>query len=259
MRTIALMLLAGGGMVAMAMADESAGFDHTHAGWAVVLASTVNAEGQVDYAALKNDPKPLHAYLQGLARIYEETYRSWTKDQQLAYLINLYNAQTIDLITRHYPLGSIKDIGSLFRGPWGQPVVSLFGRITTLDNLEHKIIRAMFAEPRTHFVLVCAARSAPPLRAEPYTADRLNEQLDDQARRFLSDPARNRIDPESAAMHLSPVFKWFAADFEAVAGSVEAYVMKFISEADAEKMLGRVIAVRYLDYDWSLNDGPGAK
>lgn len=244
------------GLLAVLAGRDTFGFDHTHAGWAVVLDAVVDDRGRVDYAGVKKNPEPLHAYLRDLAGIDQPTYHTWSREQRLAYLINLYNAQTIDLVSRHYPVSSIKDIGTFMRGPWGQPVVSLFGRITTLDNLEHKIIRAMFADPRTHFALVCAARSAPPLRAEPYVAGRLNEQLDDQARRFLGDPSRNRLDPDHGVLYLSSIFKWYAADFESTADSVLAYVAPFMTAADQAIMKERTITIRYLNYDWSLNDGP---
>ncbi len=238
---------------AMDVASENA-FDHEHAGWADLLIRVVDEAGRVDYAALQADPSALHAYLRTLARVDNETYRAWTPHQQLAYLINLYNAQTVDLIIRHYPLDSIKDIGTLWRGPWGQPVVSLFGKITTLDNLEHKIIRPLFAEPRTHFALVAAARSAPPLRREPYRADRLEAQLQDQARRFLLDPTRNTLNIDAASVELSMVFKWFSGDFEESAGSVEAYVLALLDDAGRERLAGRRLLIRFRDYDWSLND-----
>lgn len=230
------------------------GFDHGHTRWATVLEGFVDEAGRVDYRGLKADPEPLHLYLRELARVDDAAYRSWSREQQLAYLINLYNAQTIDLVMRHYPLASIKDIGSLLRGPWGQPVVSLFGRLTTLDNLEHKIIRSMFAEPRTHFALVCAARSAPVLRREPYRATVLDEQLDDQARRFIRDPARNRVDTGRAVLHLSPVFKWFEGDFTAEGGTVEDFVMGYLDPEVAALLRERTVAVVYRVYDWTLND-----
>jgi len=245
-------IAAGIPLVAGATGPE--GFDHSHSRYAQILNAVVTDDGRVNYASLKDDHQNLIEYLQALASIDPDTYREWTREQQLAYLINLYNAQTLDLVIRHYPIDSIKDIGNLWRGPWGQPVVSLMGKISTLDNLEHKIIRPTFMDPRTHFALVCASRSAPALRQEPYVADRLSEQLADQTRAFLADPTKNVIDLEDNVLHLSSVFKWFADDFEGHSGSIEAFIRPFLHPEKREMMERRIFAIRYLDYDWSLND-----
>lgn len=229
-------------------------FDHRHSSFAQVLQNIVSDNGRVNYALIKSDPDQLHKYLRELARVDSELYRSWFSDQQLAYLINLYNAQTIDLILRNYPIDSIKDIGNLWRGPWGQPVVSLMGRITTLDYLEHKLIRPTFNDPRVHFALVCAAKSAPALLNEPYIAERLQDQLNEQTRLFILDNSRNVIDLSSGILHLSMVFKWFSSDFESQAGSLDAYIRQFLPEETAARMHGRTFAIRHLEYDWSLND-----
>jgi len=244
-----------GGMIVLAALGAGAGeaFDHTHTAYARVLTQVVREGGTVDYAGLKNEPGELHRYLRELAQVDADTYRAWSGEQQLAYLINLYNAQTLDLIIRHYPLSSIKDIGTIWRGPWGQPVVSLFGKITTLDNLEHKIIRPVFHDARTHFALVCAARSAPPLRREPYLAVTLEDQLEDQTRLFIRDKRRNRVDVDGAILHLSSIFKWFASDFEDAAGSVEQFLLRYLHPDYVERLSSRVVVIRHLDYDWSLN------
>ena len=228
-------------------------FDHQHTMFAQVLQAVVDVHGNVDYAALKEDHRDLHLYLKAMASVDSGLYRSWTAPRQLAYLINLYNAQTLDLVIRHYPLHSIRDIGNLWRGPWGQPVVSLMGKITTLDYLEHKIIRPNFPDPAIHFALVCAARSAPALRTEPYVEDRLSEQLTEQAQRFIADLSKNKVDIDAGILHLSSVFKWFASDFEQQAGSVEAYIKPYLEEDQQAAMENRSFVIRHLDFDWSLN------
>lgn len=102
-------------------------FDHTHATFTAILAAHVKNE-RVGYAAIKMNPAPLAAYLGSLAAVKEAAFNGWSKDQRLAWLINLYNAATIKLVVENYPLKSIKDIGSVFKGPWDQPVVPLFGQ-----------------------------------------------------------------------------------------------------------------------------------
>jgi hypothetical protein len=209
-------------------------------------------DGLVNYSALQKDPKALRDYLGQIAAVGESQFNHWTQSQQLALLINLYNAATLDLIVRHYPIASIKKIGSLLKGPWDQPVVNLFGKTITLNHLEHQILRKKYNEPRIHFAIVCAALGCPPLRAEAYTADVLEAQLADQARTFLDTKAKNRVDLEKRVVFLSPIFKWFAEDFE------KQTVLKFIAPyypADVQKELNKGgFKIRYTDYDWALND-----
>ena len=107
----------------------------------------------------------------------------------------------------------------------------LFGQVTTLDQLEHGIIRKDYAEARAHFALVCAARGCPPLRANAFVGAKLDAQLDEQGKIFLGQSEKNRVDAAKRTLHLSPIFKWFAGDFEAAAGSVEKFVAPFLPEA----------------------------
>lgn len=239
------------GWAAPAVAD--AGFDHDHRAWSVVLEAVVDGQGRVDYAALKADPQPLQHYLSDLAAVTPEVYRSWTREQQLACLINLYNASTLAMVARHYPVASIKDIGTLLRGPWGQPSVAWMGRATTLDYLQHQLIRPLFADSRTHFALVCAARSAPALRREPFRADRLEQQLDEQRAQFLADPTKNRLEPGGDWI-LSPVFDWYAGDFQREASTIEAYVRRAWPDSlDASGATNGAARIRYASFDWRLN------
>ena len=169
----------------------------------------------------------------------------------MAFLLNAYNAYTLKLITDRYPLKSIKDIGGWFSGPWDQPVVKLFGETITLNTVEHKILRKDYSEPRIHFALVCAAKGCPPLRGEAYVAARLNGQLDDQAKLFLANPAKNRVDVANHTVYLSPIFKWYGSDFEKKSGSVLTALKPYWP--------GKAVAtddfkIRYTDYDWSLNE-----
>ncbi len=173
--------------------------------------------------------------------------------QQLAFLINLYNATTLQLITHHYPVKSIKKIGGWFTSPWSLPVVRVWGGTNSLDWLEHEIIRARYAEPRFHFALVCAARGCPPLRAEPFVSTRLEEQLDDQGRIFMGQTEKNRFNEPARTLHLSPIFKWFREDFLADAESIQAFVGRYWNPAEAGKLGQTRLRIRYTDYDWSLN------
>ncbi|OGR88885.1 MAG: hypothetical protein A2992_09425 [Elusimicrobia bacterium RIFCSPLOWO2_01_FULL_59_12] len=222
-----------------------------------VLKEVVKEE-RVDYSALKARPADLRVFLDLAAAMTEADFRSWPESKQIAFLINLYNARTLLLIIDHYPIASIKKIGNLLKGPWDQPVVRLFGQTMTLGHLEHEILRKRYNEPRIHFALVCAAKGCPPLRAEPYAADALDRQLDDQGRRFMRDSAKNRLDRNAGVLYLSPIFDWFKNDFTGKSESLQAFVAPYLSAADASFLTKNTVKIRFTDYDWSLNDRAGA-
>ncbi|MFY9943490.1 MAG: DUF547 domain-containing protein [Desulfobacterales bacterium] len=243
----------------------AAEFDQTYAGYDALLKRYVT-DGRVDYTGLKADPVALDRYLDSAAGVTEAQFNSWTQSQQLAFLINLYNAATLKLIVDHYPVKSIKDIGGFFKGPWDQPVVQLFGSTITLDNLEHDIIRKRYSEPRIHMALVCAAKGCPTLRREAYVADKLDQQLDDHTREYLSSPAGLGIDRSKQVVYFSSIFKWFGEDF--VAGhlpssgfsgldkterAVANFSSRYLSAADSDYLKTGGYSVKYLDYDWTLN------
>lgn len=214
-----------------------------HSPFDTVLKSFV-VDGSVDYAGLRKQRGQLDAYLESLARVREKEFDAWPRDTRLAYLINLYNAATLQLIVDHYPVKSIKDIGSFFRGPWDQKVVRLFAKTITLDNLEHDIIRKQYNEPRIHMALVCAAKGCPPLRGEAYTGRKLDSQLDDQSKVYLASAHGMRLERSSGKVYLSSVFKWYGEDFPSVT--------KFVGKYTNQNLDG--LTVRWLDYDWSLNE-----
>jgi hypothetical protein len=231
----------------------AAQFDQSHEPFGKVLKQYVK-DGLVSYSALKAHRQELDDYLDQLSAVPEATFKQWTEQQQLAFLINAYNAFTLRLIIDHYPVKSIKDIGSVASGPWSQPVVRLFGTTTTLDYLEHKMLRKNYVEPRIHFAIVCAAKSCPPLRSEAYAAIRLDNQLDDQTRRFLATPSKNHADATEKILSLSPIFKWYRGDFEKTSGSVTQFLKPYWPEATRRELEKDTFKIRYLNYDWSLND-----
>lgn len=254
--------LAGGGMknlckitlsfffTGLACAVNATEFDHTHARYGDVLKKFVSA-GRVNYSALKADRQTLDLYLNELSAVSEAEFNVWPQAQRLSFLINLYNAQTLALIIDHYSVKSIKDIGSIFKGPWDQPVVHLWGKTMTLNTLEHEILRKQYQEPRIHFALVCAALGCPSLREEPYQALQLERQLEDQTRKFLADQNKNKIDNDGKIIHLSPIFKWFEEDFSKKSGSVLSFVQPYLPEVSSD--LSQYL-IQYTDYDWSLNE-----
>ncbi len=249
----------------LTLALPAAAFDQSHALYAKVLKAYVH-DGRVDYGALSRKPEDLDLYLKTLAAVRREEFKSWPKSDQLAFLLNLYNATTLRLIISHYPLKSIKDIGHLWQSPWDLPVVHLFGQTITLNDVEQGIIRKDYSEPRVHMALVCASKGCPPLRNEPYIGTRLDAQLDAQARAFLRNPAKFRIDRKAGVVYLSSIFKWYGQDFiprylpDSGFGSGSAkeraslhFISDYLSAADRDYLAQGRYRVDYLDYDWSLN------
>ena len=250
-----------------------AAFDHQHAAWnALVKAHVVVAAGgnasALRYAGMQRDREALRGYLAALSAVTTQEYGAWPKAQQLAFLINAYNAYTVELILTRYPdLKSIKDLGSLVQSPWKKKFFRLVGTERTLDDVEHGLIRApgVFDDPRIHAAVVCASVGCPMLRNEAYagvSAERLDAQLDDGLRRFLSDRTRNRFDASAGTLQVSKLFDWYRKDFEQGHRGFDTLQTLFARHAEvladtlpaqAEIRTGRARIV-FLDYDWSLND-----
>lgn len=245
-------------------------FDHSHKAWDDLLKKHVtyisngNAS-QASYKGFAQDRAALKAYLDATAGVSEATYKSWNKNQQLAFLINVYNAATIELILTKYPnLKSIRELGGVFSKPWSIKFVKLFGKEVTLDNVEHDMIRAdgVFNDPRIHVAVVCASIGCPMLRNDAFTPERLDAQLDDGMKRFFSDRTRNRYNAETKRLEISKIFDWYKKDFTkghkgfaTLEGTLAKYADQLSDDtaARAEIKAGKV-AISYLDYDWNLND-----
>lgn len=224
-----------------------AAFDHS--AFDRLLVDHVDADGFVDYHGLAERSADLDAYVESLATA---AFDELGRDERLALLINAYNAFTLRLILDHYPVESIRDIPGDER--WKAVRWNLAGETYSLDQIEHELVRPNFREPRIHFVLVCAAVGCPPLRPEAYTADRLEEQLEDQTRSAHLSDRWVRYRPGSNVIELTRLYEWYAGDFEQVAGSVLAWVARYRGDLATELKAGAEIEVRFLDYDWSLND-----
>ena len=217
---------------------------------------------KVDYLAMKQSQSALTEYLSRTAEVSKTAFNSWPKSDQLAFLINVYNARTIQLVLEGYPgIASIKDLGSVFSSPWGKDFVPLFGSKRSLDDIEHELIRGSgrYNDPRIHFAVNCASIGCPALRAEAYSGDRLDAQLEDQTRKFLSDRSRNRF--RNGNLEVSSIFKWYGEDFKAGyrgSRSPEAFLSLYsemlgLSESDQRRLKDGGMQIRYLNYDWRLN------
>jgi len=219
-------------------------FDHSHAELDAAMKKYV-VNGMVDYAGLNANRGGLDAYVEKTSAVGESDFNGWSEAQQLAFLINVYNAETIQLILDNYPVKSIKDIGNFISTAQDKKVVTLFGEKTTLNYVEHDLLRAKYSEPRIHFAIVCAAISCPALRSEAFVADKLEAQLADQAENFLTDKSKNEY--KGGELHLSKIFDWFEGDFTKGGKSLAEYVNPWfpedVSGADVE----------FKDYDWALN------
>ena len=206
--------------------------------------------GAVDYSGFQKDETLLDRYLEQLAEIDPQ---SLSADERFAFYVNAYNAWTIKLILSRYPeIDSIKALGSLFQSPWKKKLARIDGQLLTLDQIEHDILRKQFGDPRVHFAVNCASQGCPPLQPEPFTGSRLDEQLNRAARAFINDPDYNRL--EGRILWVSKIFDWFAEDFK---NDIIGYFITFAEPPLKDRLQKNRdrIRVKYLDYDWSLNDG----
>lgn len=218
-----------------------------HDQWTNLLKTYVTTEGYVDYKGIKEHESELDAYLTVLSKNHPTS--DWDKNDQLAFWINAYNAFTVKLIVKNYPVVSIKDLGgSIYKvnTPWDEKFIHIGEETYDLNNIEHSIIRKEFSDPRIHFAVNCASISCPPLRNEAYVGSKLNAQLDDQAKRFINDASKNKIAKNKA--QLSKIFTWFKGDFTASGLSIAEFINQYSTVKMTEKM-----KVTYFDYDWNLN------
>ncbi len=224
-----------------------------HSNFDSLLKKHVDPDGWVDYEALGKDAAQLDRYIASLA---DAPFDELGRDDKLALLINAYNAFTLRLILDYYPLNSIRDIPDAKR--WDHKRWHLAGKTYSLNQIEHELIRAKFKEPRIHFALVCAAYSCPKLRNEAYTGERLEEQLSDQTAYTHSHPRWYKFDKRNNTLYLTALYDWYGDDFKAVAGSVLDYVADQAPEVRQAINAGQKPTIKWLDYDWKLNDTSNA-
>jgi hypothetical protein len=243
-----------------------------------VLKTYVDGNGMVNYKRLKAQSTKLDNFAGTMGALNPSIYEKWSEKEKIAFWINAYNGLTLEAIINNYPIkpsitksllypkNSIRQIP----GVWDSLLFEVIGKKITLDEIEHKVLRKQFSEPRIHMALVCAAMGCPPLRNEPYVGDKLDEQLDDQTRRFLSNKEKFSIDRSNNRVYLSSIFKWFGEDFINAYGTdqkfskhsqAERAVLNFISRyldlSDREFLENGKYTIEYLTYDWSLNEQGG--
>jgi uncharacterized protein DUF547 len=262
-RFLALLMLA-------ALPFGAFAFDHGYAAWEDLLRKHVryiengNAS-RVSYAGFLRDRGALHGFLREVQDVKRAEFDAWTKPEQEAFLINAYNAFTVEKILTRYPdLKSIRDFGTLFGNPWKDKFFTLFGRPAYLDMIEHEMLRkeGVYDEPRVHVAVVCASIGCPMLRNEAFRADTLDEQLEDAMRRFLSDRTRNRYSSSRHRLEVSRIFEWYGSDFEkgyhgfaTLKGTFARYADLLAYGPEFRQAVRQQKAdVVFLEYDWGLND-----
>ncbi len=258
-------------LLALGLAMEArAQIDHSL--WDELLSKHVRPlrNGQatrLDYQGVAAERPVLSAYLAQLSAVSRTEFESWGQSHQLAFLINAYNAWTVDLILQEGPgIDSIRDIGFLPNAAWRRNFIPLFGEQVSLDDIEHGMIRGWgrYNEPRIHFAVNCAAVGCPALRWEAYVGERLEDQLEQNAQLFLSDRTRNYR--EDNRLYISRIFDWYEEDFEQGwlgVQSVVEFLQRYgeqlgLNQEDFEQIEKRQMRIRYADYDWQLNRVPGS-
>ncbi len=281
--TVGLLLSLLGSNAAIAAVDESEALSDAnrlvqtqtkmvlHDEWNTLLnrhVKPINSghSSAIDYAATQQDRAILTGYLNQLSQITQAEFDAWDKESQLAFLINAYNAWTVELILTKYPdIDSIKELGGLFSSPWDKSFIPLLGKTRSLNDIEHTLIRGSdrYNDPRIHFAVNCASIGCPALREEAYTGAKLELQLTEQTERFLADNSRNYAKGDS--LYLSSIFKWYGDDFTKGfrnTHSIEAFLLLYsnsdkgvltLTPAQRQAAEKQQLDIEFLDYDWSLN------
>lgn len=247
-------------LVIFSVGVQAKPLDQSHAAWDKLLRSTVHllADGKqtrVDYKEVQKRAAELRAVLDEYSRVNYAQFNTWSRPQQMAFLINSYNAFTVQLVLTGYPeISSIRDLGS----PWKKRFFTLLEEERNLDWIEHDQLRARYSDPRVHASINCASIGCPSLRGEAFVADRLNAQLDDSFRNFLRDRTKNRV--SQGRIEASAIFDWFGKDFRTDGiGSLEEFFSKYANDltdlpGEQAQIKEGKMSVDFTDYDWNLND-----
>jgi hypothetical protein len=228
-----------------------------HAPWTRLLESyrVSGADGVARFAygrVTRADRSALQAYLAALQAV---AVRGLARPEQMAYWINLYNAATIETVLAHYPVASIRDIrispGLFSSGPWGRKFLRVEGQELSLDDIEHRILRPFWRDPRIHYAVNCASIGCPDLAPQAFTAATLVADLDRAARGFVGHPRAVRI--ERGRLVLSSIYDWFKEDFGGNAEGLRAHLLRY-AQGDVAAALASGVPIASYSYDWSLND-----
>lgn len=228
----------GNGQISETSTKQDAKVDHS--AWDALLKKHVRKNGDVDYKGFKNDSNALNDYVNHLASQVPQD--DWSVQEQLAYFINVYNANVIKLIVDNYPTKSIKDISN----PWLKERIKVGDKSFSLAGIEKGVLQEM-NEPRIHFAINCASISCPKLLDTAYTANNVMELMDRAAKEFINNPEKNKISKNK--LQISEIFKWYKDDFIANGGTIIDYLNKY-----SEVKIQPNTSIDYIQYDWGLND-----
>ena len=244
-----------------------------------ILKNYVDDKGMVDYKSLKRRKPELNQLLDEFAKLDPNVYNSWSKEDKIAFWLNAYNIKMLKIIIDNYPIQSQRILRVLWgpysirhiEGIWDKYKFTVMDEEFTLKEIEQRFFRKEFGEPRVFFAISYASLSSPPLRNEPYYGCRLYEQLDDQAKKFLSSPLAFRIDREKQIVRLSAIFHptWYGEEFISKYGTdkkfkdqpppvraVLNFAANYISKHDLFFLEMENYSVKYITYNWTLNDNP---
>ena len=252
-------------------------FDHSHSKFDFLLKKYV-CNGRVDYKGILSEKAVFYEYIDTIGNVEASVLTSWTREQKLAFWINVYNAFTIQAIIERYPIKERSLIGLFYprnsilqiSGIWSRLKFKAGGQNLTLEYIEHDILRKSFHEPRIHFAIACASRSCPDLRAEAYRTDTLEMQFNDQTFQFINNPTKGtRWEAGNKRLYISKIFKWFKEDFKKTSiipysstasptlkKPVIHFIIPYILDEDVKDSIAdnQNFKVSYLPYDWQLND-----
>ena len=218
--------------------EEETAAKPDHSPFNALLNKYVNSAGNVNYAGLKKDEAKLDAYLKDLSANSPQS--DWSRNESMAFWINAYNANTLKLILKNYPVKSITDLHG--GKPWDVKWVNIGGKTYSLNNIEHDIIRPRYKDARIHFAVNCAAASCPPLPNKAFTAANLNSLLESRTKSFIRNANYNTI--ADGEVKVSKIFDWYGEDF----GDLKKYLNKY-----AATEIATDADIKFKDYNWALN------
>ncbi len=235
----------------MSMTVFASGKDDANSVLDRVLGRYVSEDGMVNYKGLQTD-KDFPGYIKHLSSTNPDTLPS--EKHLMAFWINAYNAFVLKGVVEEYPIKSVLDVGWLPHSFFKRKEFVIQQGKITLQKIENEKLRVSFREPRIHFAINCASMSCPKLLPEAYRAETLEQQLETQAISFINNKSRNYLDKENKVLYLSSIFKWYKDDFVRSDEKIEGYIAGYLNPEDAEFIRNNTITVKYLDYDWGLNE-----
>lgn len=194
-----------------------------------------------------------------IAELTETPVSQLNRAEQQAFWINLYNALTVQVILDYYPVESIRDInispglfsGLFSQGPWDKKLVTIEGEQVSLNDIEHRILRPIWQDPRIHYTVNCAAMGCPNLQIQAFTAENTDELMDKEAREYINHPRGARV--EDRGLIVSSIYHWYKEDFDGTDSGVIVHLQRY-AEPALKSQLERFNHIADHEYDWSLND-----